>query len=580
MELSATQHPALRDLGGGWTLLDLRRQPSWTSPSLLSRLLLTAITLLCFPFALEAAPTPTEFSPAKRDLETEARAAHKSGNWLVAVRLYDELLHSPKERPSPEAREAFQECLRRYHLQRRHADRRYHEAVAKLERKDALDILVQVLDTLSKHYFDPRKTEPGVLFHNGIQELLYALDEGVFTKEYLTTSDKKQLEPLRAKLNELKGKLVVSRAMVRDEVIPLARHVYDAGLTANLNRTTVVFALEIANGACNALDEYSLYLTPFHYNAARGKLVGVGVDLAIIGQNVEIARVHPSSPAAEAGLRPGDRVVKIDAQPVDNLPPHVVAERLLGDPDTQVELAVARGDMEVIPYKLPRRPITLSSVDARMLGGMGTDLGDIGYIQIHNFQETTPQEVKEALATLQTVGMKALILDLRGNPGGLFKAAIHVSELFLGEGGVIVITEGHLKEFNKAYKVEGGNPYAAPMVVLVDGDTASSAEILAGALKDHNRAKLFGQPTFGKGTIQQVLPLDKAAGGIRITVAKFSSPLKSPVSGIGIMPNEIVPDSQDIPFSAVQELRALLGKMPLPMPMSMPPAMPVIQMPQ
>jgi carboxyl-terminal processing protease len=145
---------------------------------------------------------------------------------------------------------------------------------------------------------------------------------------------------------------------------------------------------------------------------------------------------------------------------------------------------------------------------------------------------------------------------------------------------VIVITQGQLKEFNKIYKVEGGNPYAAPMVVLVDGDTASSAEILAGALKDHSRAKLFGQPTFGKGTVQQIIPLDKAGGGIRVTVARFSSPLKTPVNGSGIIPNEIVPESPDIPFAAVQELRALLGKMPLPMQIPMAPLMTMSQMPQ
>jgi carboxyl-terminal processing protease len=127
----------------------------------------------------------------------------------------------------------------------------------------------------------------------------------------------------------------------------------------------------------------------------------------------------------------------------------------------------------------------------------------------------------------------------------LFKAAVQVSELFLNEGTVIVFTQGQLKQFSKPYKVEGGNPFQGPVMVLVDGDTASSAEILAGALKDHNRAKLFGQPTFGKGSIQEIIPLERTAGGIRITVAKFMSPLKQAVSGTGIMPHVVVVETDN-----------------------------------
>ena len=326
----------------------------------------------------------------------------------------------------------------------------------------------------------------------------------------------------------------------------------------------VVFALEFACGACNALDDYTLYLTPFHLNAARGKYVGVGVDLAITGQNLEIARVYPNSPAAESGLQPGDRVLQIDAQSVEKLPPDVVAERLLGDADTQIELEIVRGQMKPYAVTMVRRAVATPSVEYRMIGDMMSASEEIGYVRIHSFQDTTAQEVKEAIARLQTAGMRALILDLRGNPGGLFKASVQVSELFLGEGAVIVFTEGQLKEFSHPYKVEGGNPFQLPMAVLVDGDTASSAEILAAALKEHERAKLYGQPTFGKGTIQQIIPLDRSAGGIRITVAKFTSPLKSTVGGVGVVPHEVVPDNQNALFPALNELRGLLGKMPMP----------------
>jgi carboxyl-terminal processing protease len=544
-----------------------QRKPPWTHSAILSRLLLTGITLLCFTFTLQAAPANAPVAN-KQDVEAQAKAAQKSGRWLEAVRLYDDLLHG-KEKPSAEVREAYQECLRRYYLQRRHGDRLYRDALAKLNHFEALEVLDKVLETLSQSYFDPQKVEVAVLFKNGLQELLYALDEDSFLKLYLTSTDRKLLEPLRQRLNEATGRPVASRTAAREEVVALAREANKLGLAAKTQRAIVVFALEVACGACNALDEYSLYLTPFHLNALKGKYVGVGVDLAIIDHNVVIARVYPNSPAWDAmqrrELAVGDRVVSIDAQPVDDLPPDAVAERLLGDPESEIRLELqARGESDARPVKLVRRAVAMASVEHRMVGGMMSGMPEVGYIRIYSFQENTPQEIKEAIAQLQTGGMKALILDLRGNPGGLFKAAVQVSELFLGDGAVVVFTQGQLKQFNKPYKVEGGNPFQGPMIVLVDGDTASSAEILAGALKDHGRAKLFGQPTFGKGSIQEVIPLERTAGGIRITVAKFTSPLKHTVSGAGILPDVIVVDgdNDDTLLKALDELSLLLGKMP------------------
>jgi carboxyl-terminal processing protease len=548
-----------------------QRKPPWTHRTFLSRLLLTGFALLCCTFTRQAAPA-SDAAANKQDVEAQARAAHKSGRWLEAVRLYDDLLHG-KEKPGAEVREAYQECLRRYYLQRRHGDRLYRDALAKLTYPDAVVVLDKVLETLSQSYVDPQKTELSALFKSGLHELLYALDEDAFTKQYLAIGDKKILEPLRQRLNELKAQKVVgSRREAADELLSLSRDARRLGLTRDVQRTFVVFAMEFACGACNALDEYSLYLTPFHLNALRGKYVGIGVDLAIIDHNLVISRVYPNSPAWDAlqknQLAVGDRVKRIDAQPVEDLPPDAVAERLLGESDTEIELELQTpGETKArTPFKLMRRPVTTTSVEHRLVGdSIMSAMPDVGYIRIYNFQDTTPQEIKEAIAQLQTAGIKGLILDLRGNPGGLFKAAVQVSELFLGEGAVIVFTQGQLKQFSKPYKVEGGNPFQGPMMVLVDGDTASSAEILAGALKDHGRAKLFGQPTFGKGSIQEIIPLERTAGGIRITVAKFLSPLKHGVSGTGIMPDVIVVDgdNDETYLKALDELRPLLGKMPM-----------------
>jgi carboxyl-terminal processing protease len=334
----------------------------------------------------------------------------------------------------------------------------------------------------------------------------------------------------------------------------------------------VAVGLEFASGACNALDEYTLFLTPGYYNdvqaALQGKYVSIGVDLgASEDQRVEIVRIYPKSPAQEAGLGEHDRILRIDRDAA--LSPEAAAEKLRGEAGSIVEVEVqAVGQMTTRVVRLQRRPVYLPSVMEPQLMALPTDMGSItvGMIQINHFQDSTVQDVKEALAQLQTAGVKALLLDLRGNPGGAFKAGVQVAELFLNEG-VIVFSESPLDEYNRPFKVTARNPVQVPMVVLVDRDTASAAEVVAGALKEHRQGTtlIVGQTTFGKGSIQGVIPLDKAPldktpGGIRITVAKLFSPGKhQPYTGRGVTPDIVVEQEGDaVTAAGVQALIQLL----------------------
>jgi len=209
--------------------------------------------------------------------------------------------------------------------------------------------------------------------------------------------------------------------------------------------------------------------------------------------------------------------------------------------------------------------VYLPSVTDPLVLNVATEMGtiSIGYIQINHFQDSTVQDVKEALAQLQTAGARALILDLRGNPGGAFKAGVQVAALFLNDG-VVVYAESPLAEFNRPFKVESRNPVTLPVVVLVDRDTASAAEVVAGALKDHRPGNtlIVGQTTFGKGSIQGVIPLDKppldkAPGGVRITVAKLFSPAKHlAYSDRGVTPD--IPVDQGGDAITVAGLQAVL----------------------
>src|SRR5262249_34320687 len=208
---------------------------------------------------------------------------------------------------------------------------------------------------------------------------------------------------------------------------------------------------------------------------------------------------------------------------------------LRGEPGSMVEIEVQpSGEMAARSLKLERQPYVMPSVEFETEPREG-----IGYVRVLNFTDTTVQELKDAILKLQTNGIRGMILDLRGNPGGLFKASVQVAEMFLPEG-LIVHTQSRQEELNAIYRSNNPHALTLPLVLLVDGDTASSAEVLAGALKENERARLVGQPTFGKGTIQWIVPLEIVSAGVKITVARFLSPSGQPYSERGVTPNVIV----------------------------------------
>jgi carboxyl-terminal processing protease len=514
-----------------------------------AKVLLLLLGLLALPAALSAQTAAVE------ELRKHAAVLEQRHDWLEACRIYDEILR--KDRTREDVRQAYQRCLRRYHIVHRHRDRVYRQALTRITPVQALDMYEQVLDTVARAYVDRKKTDVTALFRQGIEELRLALDEHVFREEYFPGVPRETVDAFVLKLEEWRGRKIAGRSDARAQVMAIGRTAQQMGFGPRPLLLTVI-TLEFFSGACNALDEYTYFLTPGHFREVRatlrGQLVSIGVDLALVEDHLEIARVYPRSPAWEAGLARHDRILRIDGQPADVLLPEFAAERLRGKSGSLVKLQVLpAGQMMPRDLELTRRPVLVPSVDHELLrqplfldaGGGMTIAVPVGKLTIASFQETTLQEVKEALASLQTDGMKVLILDLRGNPGGLFKVAVQVAELFLPDG-IIVISQSQVlsreKRLSGVIKVESMNPLLMPMVVLIDGDTASAAEMLAGALKENGRAKLIGQTTFGKGSIQCIIPLekppfDKMPGGIRITVARLLSPSWQPYSGQGVQPD-------------------------------------------
>jgi carboxyl-terminal processing protease len=492
-------------------------------------------------------PLPVAGQPAspmkwrQKALEFERRGA-----WLEACRCYDEILR--RDRDNVGIREAYQRCLRRLHLTARHEDTVYRQTLQKLTPSQALDAYEQVLALLSVAYPDRAKTNISLLFYQGLQELRLALEDPIFRKHYLSGVKPDVLKAFTARLADWPVRKIATRSEAREQVRAVIRSAPRDGLALRPLLFSA-FALEFAAGACNALDEYSSFLTPGNLALAqsveRGKLVGVGLELGVVNERLQITRVYPKGPASDAGMMRGERVIRIAGKPVAELPAEAAADRLLGEVGSTVEVEVETPGM--MPRKrtvrLVRRAVTVASAEYQPF-----PLGDMiqaGYLRISYFSEDTLHAVQEALGEAITRGHRGLVIDLRGNPGGLFMAAVNVAELFLPDG-VIVISQSPFKEFNRTFKVEANHPNHFPVVVLIDGETASAAEVMAGALKESRAGKIptlvMGQSSYGKGSIQCVIPMEKSPlenpAAIRLTVAKLFSPSNQPYTGRGVSPHE------------------------------------------
>lgn len=290
-------------------------------------------------------------------------------------------------------------------------------------------------------------------------------------------------------------------------------------------------------GMLGALDSYSTYLDEEHWRSlreqTRGRFGGLGIEVRNEGDFIEIVSPIDDTPAARAGLRAGDRILEADGFSLEGVHLREAVFRLRGDPGSRVVLLIARDDKAPFKVTLERAIINIASVRWRTEG-------DIGYVRITNFSERVGEKVAEAVLALKTeLGPHArgLILDLRNNPGGLLDQSIKVSDLFLTEGRIVSTRERFYEHRYDA--LEGDVADGMPIVVLINSGSASAAEIVAGALKDQRRATLVGTKSFGKGTVQTIIPLS-GSDAVKLTTAVYLTPSGHSVDG-GIEPDHIVP---------------------------------------
>lgn len=299
-------------------------------------------------------------------------------------------------------------------------------------------------------------------------------------------------------------------------------------------------------GMLESLDPYSEFLEPQRYDDLRhdteGQFGGLGVTISMRDARIQIVDVIEDTPGAKAGLIPGDQLVAVEGESVEGWQVTEVVARLRGKPGTEVAMTTYRPSTEETrELRLTRAIIpvyTIRDREGRRQFALVED--GIGYVQISQFGEKTAGELNAALDRMTAAGMKGLVMDLRDNPGGLLDAAVRVSEMFLIRGQSVVSTQGRPGTKPTQYDATRRGRYAAlPLAILVNGGSASASEIVAGCLQDHQRARIFGEQTFGKGSVQSVLPLQDGAA-LRLTTARYYTPSNRVIHGHGITPDLVV----------------------------------------
>ena len=295
-------------------------------------------------------------------------------------------------------------------------------------------------------------------------------------------------------------------------------------------------------------DPYSTFLPPDRFarlnETTTGNYAGLGVEVDLRDGWLIVVAAIPGGPAEHAGLQPGDRITGIAGKQTKGWTNEEASKVLRGKPGTSVTLTIERpGSVAPIELKIQRTTIHQSAVRRASLLGEG-----VGYIDLKAFSDSTAKELNGAITSLLARGMKTLVLDLRTNPGGLLNQGVRVSDLFLNPGQKIVSMRGRLPEANREYADSAVQRWPQlPLVVLVDGRSASAAEIVAGALQDHDRAVIIGTPTYGKGSAQSVIPFG-LEGGLKITTARWFTP-----AGRSITRKQPADDETDGPLPAVRE---------------------------
>lgn len=495
--------------------------------------------LLTLAIVRDASVATAQQSPAEAPSPTNRNAdeSYRDGlkleidrQWAKAADHYDAALKQWPERT--DFRQRLILCEMHLRLQKRYHDYSFQQILLRMDDADCARLYNEILDRIDNHYVDP--IDLSGLTRRGIDNLEVALRDPEFQRINAPTAAPAQIRTLREWLRENRSRIMAPDRKKSAEIVTA---IADAAVrTAGVSRQSVY--MEFIFGACDALDEFSACLTPAKledlYAVIDGNFVGLGVELKDDPKGLVLTSVIRGGPAWEAGLKVGEIITSVDGKSLAGMNLEQAAAELQGPEGSSVELLLAREGAALRKIRLVRRPVDVDSVvDIKMVDPQE----GIGYLKLTGFQKTTNRELASAVDLLRSNGMKLLIFDLRGNPGGLLNCSVEIADQFLAQG-VIVTTRGRSDGQSQVYRAKPDIAWDFPVVLLVDRDSASASEILAGALQENGRADVLGERSFGKGSVQSIFPIRTAPAGLKLTTARFYSPLDRPYTQ-GVTPNVI-----------------------------------------
>ena len=300
------------------------------------------------------------------------------------------------------------------------------------------------------------------------------------------------------------------------------------------------------NGVLQSLDPYSAYMSPELFKEmqtdTRGEFGGLGIEIGMEAGLVKVISPIDDTPAANAGIKAGDFIVKIGNEQVQGKSLMEAVKLMRGPVGTTIDLTVRRKNVKKpIVFKITRKIIEVRSVNSEIISKQK----NIGYVRLKSFNENSDNQFLSVLKKFESSKkIKGYVIDLRNNPGGLLTQAINITDFFLDEGEIVSTKGRRVSETRKFFARKGDEIKGKPVVVLINNGSASAAEIFAGALKDHKRAIVLGENSYGKGSVQSIIPL-KNGGGIRLTISKYYLPSGKSISEVGVTPDILIEETGD-----------------------------------
>ena len=300
------------------------------------------------------------------------------------------------------------------------------------------------------------------------------------------------------------------------------------------------------NGVLQSLDPYSAYMSPELFKEMQtdtsGTFGGLGIEIGMEAGVVKVISPIDDTPAARAGIKAGDYIVKIGNEQVQGKSLMEAVKLMRGPVGTSIDLTVRRkGVKKSLEFKIIRKVIEVKSVNSEIIG----DKKNLGYIRLKSFNENSDKQILNSIKKFEKAEkIKGYVLDLRNNPGGLLTQAINITDFFLDDGEIVSTKGRNASETRKFFARKGDETKGKPLIVLINNGSASASEIFAGALKDHKRAIILGENSYGKGSVQSIIPLGNG-GGMRLTISKYYLPSGKSISEVGVTPDIFIEEIGD-----------------------------------